>query len=107
MTQSLMFWKASPNIGKDAAAVAQELDFGDEVEGLIDLPVKEVIERIKAAFPKCEERAGLLVCRSGAGMFEVSWTWQVIKVQFGDLGEVDRQTLIAIGREFGCEAYPG
>src|SRR5688500_2892585 len=105
MTQSLMFWKQRPTLLNSPAAIAQELNFGEEVEGLIDLPVREFLDRIKAEFPQVDERPGLLVSRGQGEVFEVSWSWQVVKVQASDLDEDARERLVAIGQEFGCQAY--
>ena len=105
MTQSLMFWKQRPTLLNSPSAIAQDLDFGEEVEGLIDLPVREFLDRIKAEFPRAEERPGLLVSRGQGEMFEVSWSWQVVKVQVSDLDDDAREKLAAIGHEFGCQAH--
>jgi hypothetical protein len=105
MTQALMFWKQRPTLLNSPAAIAQELDFGEEVEGLIDLPVREFLDRIKAEFPQVDERPGLLVSRGDGKAFEVSWSWQVVKVQASDLDDEAQQKLVGIGQEFGCQAH--
>ena len=50
MSDILLFWKARPDLAMPEDAVARELNWGEEVEGLIDLPVKEIIDRLKAEF---------------------------------------------------------
>lgn len=105
MTHSLMFWKQLPTLLTPRAAIAQDLDFGEEVEGLIDLPIREVINRLRAEFPQAEERPGLLVCRTAADAFEASWTWQVVKVHYSELSDEGHRKLLSIAREFGCEVY--
>jgi hypothetical protein len=94
----LLFWQAGPHVRLSPVEVARELFWGEEVEGLIDLPVKEVIDRLKTAFPKHEEQPGLLIGHAESGSFEATWTWQFIKVAFHDVPAPERQKLIkAVG----------
>jgi hypothetical protein len=105
MRQTLIFWQTGPGVELSADAIAQELSFGEDVAGLVDLPIKEIIGRIKAEFPESEERTGLLVGRGIAGPFEVNWSWQFFRVEAAHLDDADRKTFGSIGREFGCEPY--
>lgn len=94
----LLFWNAGPQVRLTAPEICRELTWGEEVEGLIDLPIKEIIDRLKVAFPDHEERPGLLICRTEGGSFEVTWTWQFVKVAGAELNEDDRAKLIeAVG----------
>ena len=56
----LLFWKPGPKVKLSAPEIARELVWGEEVEGLIDLPVREIIDRLKAEFPQHEEKSGVL-----------------------------------------------
>lgn len=94
MADVLMFWNAGPSVRLSPAEIGQELTWGEEVPGLIDLPVKEIIDRLKSAFPNHEERPGLLVCQGTSGRFEATWTWQHIKAECHDLPDEDRERLI-------------
>jgi hypothetical protein len=105
MMHSLMFWKGHPTIDMAPAAIAQELSFGEEVEGLIDLPIREFLDRIIAAFPRCEEHAGLVIVPGENGPIEATWTWQVLRLQHSNMSDADRERLLEIGREFGSEGY--
>ena len=98
MADVLLFWNQGPSVALPPAEIARELTWGEDVPGLIDLPVKEIIDRLKAAFPQHEERAGLLAGRTASGRFEATWTWQHVKVECHDLADEDRQRLIeAVG----------
>jgi len=88
-----------------AAAIAQELQFGNEVDGLIDLPVRDIIDRLKTEFPGATERAGLLTVKVGGGSLEASWSWQFVKVEFQDLSEETRQQVCDIMQDFSATAY--
>jgi hypothetical protein len=103
--ETLLFWNPGPNVRLSPAEVARELVWGEEVEGLIDLPVKEMIDRLKGEFPQHDEQPGLLVATSGSGKFEATWTWQFLKVDCHDLPAADRQRLIDAMESFGCMAY--
>src|SRR5262245_9305315 len=103
--RTLLFWKPGPNVRLSSAEVARELVWGEEVEGLIDLPVKEIIDRIKATFPQHDGQPGLLVGRGAMGKFEATWSWQHVRVEDEDLAPADRERLIDAIEEFGCMAY--
>jgi hypothetical protein len=104
-TCDLLFWKAGPAVKLSAPEVARELVWGEEVDGLIDLPVREIIDRLKAGFPQHEEKTGLLIGHAAAGSFEASWTWQHLRVHCHDLPPDDRQRLIETIESFDCMAY--
>jgi hypothetical protein len=101
----LLFWNAGPNVRLSPAEIARELMWGEEVEGLVDLPVKEMIERLKSEFPQHDEQPGTLVARAAAGKFEATWTWQHLRADCHDLPAADRQRLIDAVESFGCMAY--
>jgi len=105
MRQVLMFWRQQPQVSQPADSISQELSFGEDVDGLVDLPVKEVIDRIKAEFTGVDEKPGVLVGKGSAGQFEVLWTWQFFRIEGLHIGEDDRQKFLTIGRDFGCQAY--
>src|SRR5262245_43594106 len=105
MSDTLLFWNPGPHLRLAPAEVAREIVWGEEVDGLIDLNVKEIIDAIKAAFPQHEEQSGLLVGRAGSGSFEATWTWQHVKVECRELPPGDRQRLIDTIEATGCQAY--
>jgi hypothetical protein len=94
MADVLMFWNEGPRVALSPADIARELNWGEDVPGLIDLPVKEIIERLKVAFPRHDERPGLLVGHASSGRFEATWTWQHVKAECHELADEDRQRLI-------------
>ena len=100
--QLLVFWRPGPNVKLSDAEIARELLWGEEVEGLIDLPIREVLDRLKIAFPDHEEKSGLFVGRTGSGAFEATWTWQYFRVDTDGLTPDDRQRLIDVLEAFGC-----
>lgn len=105
MSETLLFWNPGPHLRLSPAEVAREIVWGEEVEGLIDLNVKEIIGLVKAAFPQHEEQSGLLIGHCGGGKFEATWTWQHVKVDCEGLSPDDRQRLIDTIEAAGCQAY--
>jgi len=101
----LLFWNPGPSVRLSPAEIARELVWGEEVEGLIDLPVKEMIERLKTEFPQHDEQPGTLVARIGDGKFEATWTWQHLRIDCHELPAAARQRLIDTVESFGCMAY--
>jgi hypothetical protein len=101
----LLFWKAGPHLKLTAPEVARELVWGEEVEGLVDLPIREIIDRLKAEFPEHEEKPGLLVARAGSGLFEATWSWQYVKVDCRGLATGERERLIDAVESFDCMAF--
>ena len=101
----LLFWKPGPNVKLSAPEIAQELMWGEEVAGLIDLPVREILDRLKTEFPQHKEESGSLTCQSASGSFALTWSWQFIRAECHDLPEVDRERLIECVESFDCMAY--
>jgi hypothetical protein len=102
---SLYFWNEPPGFPSTPAHIAQELQYGNDVEGLIDLPVKEIIDRLKAEFPGAVEKAGVLSAKADPGSFEASWSWQHVKIDCHELPDETRQRLCDLMQEFGAAAY--
>src|SRR5436309_1249316 len=101
----LMFFKPGAATKLPPAEVARELIWGEEVEGLVDLPVREILDRLKAEFPRHEEKPGLLVCQGVTGSFEATWGWQFIRVECDGMLPGDRDRLIELLASFGCLVF--
>ena len=105
MPYTLYFWNQPAGFSPPHAHVAQELQYGNDVEELIDLPVKEIIDRLKAEFPGAVEKAGVLTAQADSGSFEASWSWQFVRLDCHDLTDDTRQRLCEIMQEFSASAY--
>lgn len=101
----LFFWKPGPNVKLSAPEIGRELQWGEEVVGLIDLPVREILDRIKGDFPHHEEKPGLLTIRADSGYAEITWGWQFIRGECHDFPETDRERLIETIESFDCMAF--
>jgi len=98
----LMFWQPGPGVRLTPAEIGRDLTWGEEVEGLIDLPVREIIDRLKTAFPTHQEQSGVLIGHTQDGSFEATWTWQYVKVVCHDLDGQEHESVI---KAVGLSAY--
>jgi hypothetical protein len=87
------------------AEVARELLWGEEVDGLIDIPVREILDRLKHEFPRHEENSGLLLGHGATGSFEATWTWQFVKIECRELALSEREKLSDAIESFGCVTF--
>lgn len=105
MNTTLFFWRQRPETGLLPADIAAELRAGNDVEGLIDLPVQEIIASLKESFPQAVERAGELSLCSGDEWAEATWSWQYVRCDCRDVTDETRERLIAVLERFDCPAY--
>ncbi|MEX2175218.1 MAG: hypothetical protein WD872_12720 [Pirellulaceae bacterium] len=105
MSDQLMFWKPRPDCSLSPARIAQELTWGEDVEGLIDLPIKEVLDRLKVEFPQHDEKPGLLMIGTTGGPVETTWSWQHLSIKCPGILPADRERLVAVVAEFGCTVH--
>jgi hypothetical protein len=105
MSETLMFWRAGPQLRLSPAEIARELTWGEDVDGLIDLPIKEIIGRLKAEFSQNRETPGLLTIHTESCHCEATWTWQHVRVECHGIAPAERERLRAILAEFGCAAH--
>lgn len=102
---TLFFWNQPTGFALPPSQVAQELQAGNDVEGLIDLPIKEILGRLMKEFPGAVEKAGVLTAEVESGSFEASWSWQFVKMECHDLPDAARERLCEIMLEFAAPAY--
>jgi hypothetical protein len=102
---TLLFWRAGSAVKLSPAEIARELMWGEEVDGLIDLNVRDILDRLKAEFPDCQETAGQFLARAAGGSFEATWTWQYFRIDCRDLPLFQREEVVATFQSFGCLAY--
>ncbi|MCU0879248.1 MAG: hypothetical protein MUF06_15805 [Pirellulaceae bacterium] len=105
MPTKLMFWKALPAHPLSADDIGRELVWGEEVDGLVDLPVKEILDRLKAEFAEHLETPGLLVIPDGGGRAEATWTWQHLRFELHEASDTLRERLVQVLSDFGCSVH--
>jgi len=102
---TLLFWHGGPHLRLSPSEVAREILWGEEVEGLIDLPIKAIIDALKSQFPAHREQPGQLVLQAGPGRLEITWTWQFVRADLRDVSGDEQQRLITAIEAFGCKSY--
>ncbi len=106
MQSLLAFWKPSTtNPPIDPPRVYQELYYGEDVEGLIDLPIQEILADLKTEFPQHEERAGILLTHGALGPLEWNWSWQHVRVAAKDLAPEERERILGVLQKYGCGTF--
>lgn len=103
--ETLLFWHAGPAVKLSPSEIARELVWGEEVDGLVDLPVRAILDRLRAIFPDHEERSGVIIVRAPFGSFDATWTWQVVRVECRDLPLSVKERLIETIESFGCSVH--
>lgn len=105
MANVLFLWREQEEVELQADKVQRLLESDQEVEGLADLPIREILDRVKAEFPGCRENAGLLAWNSGDEAFRMSWTWQYVRIECENLHEENRDKFFELSRHFGCPIF--
>lgn len=86
-------------------AIQRQLDADEDVPGLTDLPIREMLDRLKQEFPGAKESAGELVWRSGDERFRATWTWQFMRLESDQLSDEHRDKFYDLARSFGCPVF--
>ena len=101
----LLFWRQEPSVRLLPQSIAQEVQWGEEVKGLEDLPVKEILAKIKEALPGCVERAGHINGNTPTGTWELTWGWQYLKLETPADAVPVQHKVTEVLSEFGIPAY--
>jgi hypothetical protein len=105
VSYDLNFWKYKPGVSLDHQAVYEQLSEGEEVDGLEDLPIEELVARIGEVFSGWEQLDPLNYESPDGGAFPLFTTRQFLRVDcYGMVGE-DMNQFVDIGSAFGCPLY--
>jgi hypothetical protein len=105
MGYDLSFWKQQPAIELDPQNVYERLSEEERVEGLEDLPIGPILERIAEVFADGWERLDEHNWESDRGAFQVSTTPQSFRIDCYGLEGEDMNLFIDVGNEFECPLY--
>ena len=61
----LIMWRQRSEIGLSPNTIQKRFESGDDVEGMADLPIREMLDHLRREFPGAKESAGLLHWQSG------------------------------------------
>ena len=102
---STLFWKAGPEVKLSSPRLPAELVWGEEVDGLIDLPVREIIDRLKVEFPAARGKTGTAHGPRRRRLVRGHLDLARFRVDCRGLAAEHRERLIDAIESFGCMAY--
>lgn len=102
----LVFWKYLEEVYLNHQEVYEAIGEQDVIEGLEELPVEVIINRIASVFSKWERvDENSWKNNNRAGAFQVKTTPQTVQIDcYGTLGKT-MDTLVGIMEEFKCPLY--
>jgi hypothetical protein len=105
MPHLLYLWREERDTQLSPSEVQRRLDADEDIEGLADLPIKEMIDRLKREFSGCKEVAGQLTWNSGNERFRATWTWQHMRLESDHLSDEHRDRFFELARSIGCPVF--
>jgi hypothetical protein len=105
MPRILALWNASPRVLLTPPRVFQELEFGEDVTGLIDLPIHEMIASAKQIFPQTSEKSGAVEGPAAVGRVNITWSWQWLRLEYTDLTPDEFSQVRQLGQQHGCGVF--
>jgi hypothetical protein len=102
----LVFWKYKEEVYLNHQEVYEALEEQPNVEGLEDLPVQVILNRIGTVFSKWEKvDESSWKNKDGVGAFQVKTTSQSIQIDcYGTQGK-NMDSLVSIMEEFNCPLF--
>jgi hypothetical protein len=105
VSYDLNFWKQEPGVKLDARTVCERLSAGEHVEGLEDLPIEGMLEKVRQAFAVGWSQLDPVTWEAPRKSFQVFTTPQFFRVDCGGMTGEEMNIFIDIGIEFGCPLY--
>jgi hypothetical protein len=105
MSRIYALWNPGPTLRLDPAQTFQELEFGEDVEGLVDLPIQEMIRGVRGIFPQAGEQAGSVAGPGALGRVQITWTWQWLRIAAADLTAEELAQIQRLARQYQCQVF--
>lgn len=105
MSYDLNCWKEQPGVSLDPQAVYERLSEGEHVDGLEELPITEILERVKESFGEGWTQLDDFTWEAPKKSFQVFTTPQFFRVDCGGMTGEEMNRFIEIGLEFGCPLF--
>ena len=107
MSYDLVFWRQLPDLSLSPVEITRQLcEQEQQVDGLVELPVGEIVREVEAAFPNITTDGGLTYWEGGDdGMFEIYTSSQHVHFCCRQLLTDHCNTLIEILNRFECPLY--
>ncbi len=105
MSYDISLWQQSASL--EAEEVYTQLSDGQAVDGLVPLPIDEIMGCLRKEFPGIEENPGTLDWDSpdNKGAVQVSWSPQHVRFDCYGLSTKYMKKLTSVAREFGLPVY--
>ena len=101
----LIMWRQRTEIGLSPNTIQKRFESGDDVEGMADLPIREMLDHLRREFPGAKESAGLLHWQSGEEALKATWSWQYLRFDVQELQDEHREKIFDLGRQFHCPIF--
>jgi hypothetical protein len=105
MSYDLNFWKYKKDVNDDHQSVYERLSEGEHIEGLEELPIADMLDRVKEEFSIGWEKKDGSTWESEEKAFSIFTTPQFFRVDCYGLEGEDMNIFIDIMYEFGCPLY--
>jgi hypothetical protein len=105
MHQLLYLWREQREIQLSPSDIQRQVDAGEDVDGLADLAIREMLDRLKLEFAGGKESAGLFAWQAAAESLRASWAWQFMRFELDQLSDEHRDKLFDLARQFGCTVF--
>jgi len=105
MGHDLNFWRYQECVALSHQDVCERLSGGKKVEGLVDLPIVNILTRIADSFSADWTRFGNDCWESDRGAFQLFTTDQFVHVSCYGMNGDDMNIFIDILLEFDCPLY--
>ena len=104
MSYDLDFWKYRPGVSLDHQDTYERLSDGQTVEGLEELPIDQMLARLKEVFADWEQ-LDEATWQGDTGAFQVFTTPQFFRVDCYGMESEDMNKIIELAAEFDCPLY--
>jgi hypothetical protein len=111
VSYELVFWNQEPGMCLEPRAVYGALMDGSEVEGLSELPIGQLLQRLSDVFlGAIREMNGatewlVWVRPEPSAVLEVTWSGQHLRADCRGLGNDEMNRVISVANGFGCPLY--
>ena len=106
MSMDLNFWKYKEGAVHDNNKIYELVCCdGKMVEGLEELPINEIFEKIASVFSDWNALDNKHYEKEGRGAFEIFTTPQIVRFDCYGMQEADMNALMDILIDFGCPLY--
>jgi hypothetical protein len=105
MSHVIAWWKPTSGFAGSSEIVHRTLVAEQDVDGLADLPIRQMIDATKEHFPNCREVAGLLTWKGDDQAIEWTWSYQTMRASAEHFRAEDREAILDIAHRYGCTVY--